>query len=156
MALTSEQLQLLKADILADSSFIGKFDDEIAGIYNQVAVPDFHIWKSDVDPVDIMKNGMDWTMIDNLTVGKARIWEWMTKLGTFDASKPNIRAGIDAAWVGTAAMLAVRAQIYTHCNRVATRGEKVLATGTGTTASPATASFEGQLTYHDIELARTS
>jgi len=51
-----------------------------------------------VNPDEIMRNGMDWTQVDNLTVGKARIWDWMTKLGSFDASKVNIRAGIDECW----------------------------------------------------------
>ena len=101
-----------------------------------------------------MRNGMDWTQVDNLTVGKARIWDWMTRLGTFDPSKLNIRAGIDAAWVGTAAMLAVRATVYTHCKRAATRAEKLFSSGTGTTASPATMAFEGYLTYADVSAAR--
>ena len=50
----------------------------------------------------------------------------------------GIRAGIDATWVGTAADLAVRATVYTHCKRAATRAEKSLAnlTGAGTDAVP--------------------
>jgi hypothetical protein len=80
----------------------------------------------------------------------------MTRLGTLDASKVNIRAGIDAAWVGTAADLAVRAIVYTHCKRAATRGEKALSTGTGTTASPATMGFEGTLVYADVDAAMAS
>ena len=58
-----------------------------------------------------------------------------------------------AAWVGTAAMLAVRAQVYTHCKRAAKRAEKLLSTGAGTTATPATMGFEGSRTYQDVEAA---
>lgn len=156
--LNEEQLALLKADILADPvlsqwAATGYMASEIANVYNQTAAPEWIVWKTNVDPVEIMTNGMNWTQVDNLTVGKARIWDWMTKLNTFNAAKANIRAGIDAAWVGTAAMLAVRATVYTHCKRPATRGEKILSTGAGSTASPATMSFEGNLTYQDVEAA---
>jgi hypothetical protein len=147
-------LAILKADILADPAFVGQFAEQIAAAYNQPAAPEWIVWKTSVDVDEIMRNGMDWTQVDNLTVGKARIWDWMTRLGSFNASKTNIRAGIDAAWVGTAAMLAVRAIIYTHCKRAATRGEKLLSTGTGSTASPATMRFEGVMTYQDVEAAQ--
>ena len=128
--LTLAQKQLLKADILADTVLAE--------------------WAATGRMAEDIAN------VYNLTVGKARIWDWMTKLGTFDASKPNIRAGIDASWVGTAQDLAVRATVYTHCKRDATRGEKLLSTGTGTTASPATMGWEGFFNYQDIEAALQS
>lgn len=157
--LTPAQLATLKADILADpvlDAYPNNSDGAwaIAEIYNQTATPDFIVWRTAVNPDEIMRNGMDWTRVDNLSVGKARIWDWMTRLGTFDSSKPNIRAGIDATWVGTTADLAVRAMVYTHCKRVATRVEKLLATGTGSDASPATMGFEGQLSWQDVDEAR--
>jgi len=151
----------LKADILADPvlsqwAATGYMAAEIAAAYNGQATPDWTVWKSAVEVDEIMRNGMDWARVDNLSVGKARIWDWMGRLGTFDASKPNIRAGIDATWVGTAADLAVRAMVYTHCKRSATRAEKLLSSGTGTTASPARMGFEGNLTYQDIEAAQAT
>jgi hypothetical protein len=127
---------------------VAKNDVCIASHLN--AASSFIVWKTSVDPDEIMRNGMDWTRVDNLTTGKARIWDWLTRLGTFDASKPNIRAGIDAAWVGTAADLAVRATVYTHCKRAATVAESVLATGAGTTAMPGTMTFEGEITTGDV------
>ena len=156
--MTPEQLSALKADIAADPAFAsiphtadGAY--AIAAVYSQQASPAFIVWKTSVDPDEIMRNGMDWTRVDNLTVGKARIWDWMTKLGAFDASKINIRAGIDAAWVGTAADLAVRAIVYTHCKRPALRIEKLFASGTGTDASPATMTHEGSISYQDVQSA---
>ena len=156
--LTQEQLALLKADILADPilsqwAATGYMASEIADAYNQAASPEWVVWKTAVDPVEIMTNGMDWTRVDNLSVGKARIWDWMTRLGTFNAAKANIRAGIDATWVGTAADLAVRAMVYTHCKRPASRGEKIMSTGAGSTALPATMGYEGNMTYQDVEAA---
>ena len=157
---TNGQLATRKVDIRADATLTegaatGRMAEEIAHAYDALAVPDFIVWKTSVDVDEIMRNGMNWTQVDNLTVGKARIWDWMTRLGHFDASKPNIRAGIEAAWTGAAAMLAVRATVYTHCKRQATRIEKLFATGTGSTASPATMSYEGSITYHDVNAALT-
>lgn len=164
--LTPTQLQTLKAAILADpilAAFPSDPDSAfaIAALLNQPAVPDFFVWKSFVSQDEIMLNGFDWTRVDNLSVGKARIWEWMFKnTGGIDPAKPNIRAGIDATWVGTAADLAVRAVVYTHCQRLATRAEKLFATGAGTTVTngtgPATMGFEGFLNYQDVDTARRS
>src|SRR5574343_377935 len=146
--LTTEQKATLKAYILSVPELAAQPMNSdgafaIADVLNQPAAPAFVVWKSSVTQDEIMQNGLDWTRVDNLSVGKARIWDWMTKLGTFDASKANIRQGIDAVWGGTTADLAVRAMVYAHCKRSATRIEKLLATGTGTDASPATMGFEG-------------
>jgi hypothetical protein len=161
MALTPAQQATLKAAIAADAT-LNAFPNSPDGAYaiadamDALASGPFIVWKTSVNPDDIMRNGMDWTRVDNLTVGKARIWEWMTRLGTFNPSRTNIRAGIDATWVGTAADLAVRATVYTHCKRSATIAEKLFATGTGTDGNPATMTVEGRLSYQDVYDARNS
>jgi hypothetical protein len=157
--MTPQQLSTLKAYILADpvlAAYPTNSDGDyaIAEALNQTAAPAFIVWKTDVSIDEIMRNGMDWARVDNLSVGKARIWDWLGRLGTIDASKINVRAGIDAAWVGTAADLAVRAAVYVHCKRSATVFEKVLATGTGSDAVPATMGAEGPVSYSDVGLAR--
>jgi len=153
--LTAPQQLALKNAVLADPvlSLLTPGPDNafaIADAFNLLASPAFVVWKTSVDIDEIMRNGMDWARVDNLSVGKARIWDWLSKLGTLNASRPNIRAGIDATWVGTAADLAVRATVYTHCKRSATRIEKLLATGTGSDASPATMVYEGTIVYQDV------
>jgi hypothetical protein len=71
-------------------------------------------------------------------------------------SKANVRAGINAVWVGTAPDLAVRAAVYLHCFRDATLAEKLLKTaGTGTAADstgegPATLGWEGTIQAGDM------
>ena len=157
--MTPEQLTVLKNYILATPELASKpmtpdgaYD--IANELNKEKNPAFVVWKTSVNMDEIMRNGMDWARVDNLTVGKARIWDWIGRLGSFNASKVNIRAGIDAAWVGTAADLAVRATIYTHCKRNAKVAEALLATGTGTTADPATLVYEGDVNYYQIMEAR--
>ncbi len=108
--LTDAQKAIIKADWLAnkDSFPPNWWAEEIANLwYNVPADPPWIVWRTEVPIDDIMRNGMDWARVDNLSTGKARIWDWMGRLGTLNASKPNIRAGIDATWVGTAADLAV-------------------------------------------------
>ena len=161
MSLNTAQLATLKTAILADPVLAAQPNTNVgnsvvAGALNAIAAPDFFVWRTSVEIDEIMRNGMDWTRVDNLTVGKARIWDWMTRLGSFNASKANIRAGIDAAWVGTAADLAVRATIYTHCKRQALVIEKILASGTGAIETPATLTREGPITPDEIEQARAS
>lgn len=160
--MTPSQLVALKADILADPTLAaqagspdGRF--AIAAAYNLPAFPAWYVWRTAVTEAEIFNNGMDWARVDNLSVGKARIWEWMFKFGTTNPSKPNVRAGIDAAWVGTAADLAVRAAVYTHCKRTATRAQKLFSTGTGSEAVPATlqAGIDEGLTvsFNDVDTA---
>jgi hypothetical protein len=66
-------------------------------------------------------------------------------------AKIKVREGIAKIFAGTGAIAAMRAHILSFASRLATRAEKILATGTGSIASPATMSFEGQLTERDVE-----
>lgn len=161
--MTPAQNAAIKADILANSDMNTKpansdGDYAIAELYNMPAVPDFLVWRTDVPIDEIMRNGIDWTRVDNLSVGKARIWDWLSRLGTINASKVNIRSGIDAVWVGAQADLNVRAQVYTHCTRLATRIEKLLITGSATSNSitAGVPGFEGAITYQQVGIARSS
>jgi len=156
--LTLEQIAILAAAIQneTDAEFVEARTSGATGLmqewFNQTKTPEFIVWKTSVTQDEIMQNGFDWTRVDNLTVGKARIWEWLfdNQSNTFNPSKANVRAGIEAVWVGTAADLAVRAAVYVHCKRPATRGEALFITGVGTTASPGSLVFEGQITQYDI------
>ena len=156
--LTSQQQAIVKSYVQADATLnaIPHTADgayAIADALGMVASPAFIVWRTDTKPDEIMKGGIDWTRVDNLSVGKARIWEWLTGLGVINASKVNVRAGIDATWVGTAADLAVRATVYTYCKRSASILEKILSTGTGSDATPATMGYEGTVTYQEVQLA---
>jgi hypothetical protein len=156
MSLTTEQLQTLKAAMLADpalTQFIAdRRDDLVADYYNAPAVPTFIIWRTFVTQDEIMQNGFDWTRVDNLSVGKSRIWEWMfnNEARAFNPSKTNVRAGIDATWVGTAADLAQRAAVYVHCKRPANRVERLFASGVGTDVAPGLLGYEGTLSVNEV------
>lgn len=158
MALTAIQVAL-RTDINAsvDPLVISartapRNDTELARLYNLDASPQFVVWRTSVNQDEIMLNGFDWTRVDNLSIGKSRIWEWMfdNSAKSINPSKPNIRAGIDQTWVGTAADLAVRAAVYVHCKRNARRGERLLATGAGSDVSPGDLVFEGALSPQQV------
>lgn len=128
----------------------------VAEYYNAPASPAFTVWRTAVTQDEIMQNGFDWVRVDNLSVGKARIWEWMfaNESKSFNPARSNVRAGIDEVWKGTAADLAVRAAVYLHCQRDASRLEKLFATGTGTpmpNGTPATMVIEGRIGWPEIK-----
>lgn len=164
--LTSSQLTALKSAILADPVLAAKPNTpdgafDIAVAFNLPATPTFMTWRSSVSIDAIMGNGFDWTRVDNLTVGKSRIWEWMTKLGTVNPSKPNVRAGFEACFSVEAGDQPNRQAIYDASSRPCSRAEKLFATGTGSAPThhgvgPATMGFEGLLTYQDVLDARAS
>ena len=158
MALTAEQLQVFRAALLAetDPDLVFRRDNGQAGRvaewYNQVGANAPIVWKASLQLEEITSNGFDWVRVDNLSVGKARIWEWMfgNEQKSINPSKPNIRAGIAEVWKGTAADLAVQATVLNHCKRPATRIEALYATGSGTTAAPSTLVFTEQLSEPDV------
>lgn len=163
MSLTTAQLQTLKAYILSVPELASKpmnsdGDYAIAEQLRITASPQFIVWRSAVQQDEIMQNGFDWVRVDNLSVGKARIWEWLfsNESKSMNPSKINVRAGVDECWKGTAADLAVRAAVYTHCKRDASVIEKLFAVGEGTDASPATMAFEGDISYQEVGAARAS
>lgn len=166
--LTSVQQTTLKNDITADPVLLALAQQntaigyqQIADAYNSVANPNFFVWKSIVTQDEIMQNGFDWVRVDNLAVGKARIWEWMfsNEARAVNPSKANVRAGIAEVWKGTAADNAVRQVVFNHCQRLATRLEKLFASGgTGATTSvdgvgPATMAVEGLIDRDAVERA---
>lgn len=163
--LTTQQKATLKAAINGDpalSAFPNNSDGAFAikDLLNLPATPAWVVWRTQVTRREILQNGFDWTRLDNLSVGKARIWSDIFVDGAMNPAKANVRAGIEAVWVGTAADLAVRAAVYIHCKKNATRAQKLFSTGTGSDATPATMDSNiddnFQLTYSDVEEARQS
>lgn len=155
--LNPAQLLVLKADILADSSFNNQPHNSdgaffIAQAYNLEAAGPFIVWRTNVDRDEIQQlAAFDWTLVDNLTVGKGRIWEWMFMRGAaINPSMVNVRAGIAACWVGSAPLVAVQTAILNQCKRNASRVEKLFAVGTGSTASPATMAVEGPIDFNVV------
>lgn len=159
--LTTQQLQAIKTYIdsvpeLAAQPLNSDGAFAIAAELNKVASPAFIVWRTSVMQDEITQNGFTWTLVDGLSVGTARIWEWLFDNSTrsINPSKVNVRQGIADVWSGTAGKLAVQAAVLGHCKRSATVVEKLLATGAGSDATPATMSFEGSISYQEVEQAR--
>jgi len=150
--LTTEQKATLKSFVEGNAtlnqiphSYDGAF--ALADALTVDVSPAFIVWRTSVSAEEIMSNGFVWTAVDALTVGKARIWDWMTRYGTINPSKVNVRQGMADAFGAASAMAT---GIMPHLKRNANLLEKLFATGTGTTASPATMVIEGSLSYQEV------
>jgi hypothetical protein len=169
MPLSSAQLATLKADILADPVLsaepnTGDGNFNIALAYNLAASPDFWVWRSRVSKAEyIMSTSPDgttfnWTGAGFITrsQGERDAWrELFDAQGNANPSLANVRqAFLDIFSGGTAPAPANRAHLAAVSRRKATRGEKLFATGTGSTASPATMGFEGMIVVTDVQNAR--
>ena len=109
------------------------------------------VWRSDVTVLEVNKV-MVWTEIDALTVGKARIWDWMSRLGVLDAREANIRQGLSD---GFSAATATRTALIALAKRAPTRAERALASGACTSGSPSIMTFVGLVTYAEASLIRS-
>lgn len=157
MALTLEQLQLIKSEINSDPTLSSKpltpdGSFEIAVELNKLAAPAFYVWKTDV-PTKECKKAMVWTEYIARSSGEREAWQFMLSNGTINAADVNVRQGIADIFSGPGGAQ-TRTNLLAIGKRQATRCEKVLAGGTGSEASPATMSFEGLLSYQDVEAAR--
>ena len=151
--LTDAQKVTLKADILANADTLACYEignlDCLEKLYNALASPAFVVWKTDLQPAEY-REAIVWTEVDALTTGsKYRIWEWLTMGMTapIDASKVNVRQGIADCW---ASNTTTRTNLLAAAKRNASRIEKLFATGTGSTASPAVMAVEGPITYMEF------
>lgn len=157
--MTPEQLATLNAHIDASSDLNAHPNTPdgnvaVAALLNATASPDFWVWRREVDPADYLA-ALDWTEVDNIAAAKARIWEWLTGNGTrpIHPTSANERAGILQAFTQAAAPN-TRAALIVLGRRQATRIEKLLATGTGSTASPASLGFESPVSGDEVQAAR--
>jgi len=164
MNLTLAQKQTLKADILADGALSSQPNTNagntvIAEAYNALANPVFWAWRTAVSRADIYNlhspdnTDWDWTIYKGQGVAEQNAWIQMFMADIADFSKANLRAGIGkifgAANANTTHSLAVG-------RRQATRGERLYATGTGTSVAPGLFVLEGAMTVLNIEEARNS
>jgi hypothetical protein len=166
-ALTPAQLTALKNDILADPELAahpntadGAF--AIAEAYSAVAAPDFWVWRSSVSQAEIVgvatpapdNTSWSWTTYIARSQGERDGWrEMFADTGTINPSRPNVRQGLQDIFSGGTGA-GQRTHLLAAARRKANRVEKLFATGTGSTASPATMGFEGALSYQDVLSAR--
>jgi hypothetical protein len=167
MPLTTAQLATLKTHLAANTNQVlyggvltainavpnnpdGNF--AIAGWYNLTASPAWRVWRTNV-PVKDCKKATTWTEYIGRSQGERDAWGFILSNGIVDASDPNVRQGILDCFSGPSGAN-TRAALTAIAKRDSTNAEKVLSTGTGSDATPATMGFEGNLSYQDVESAR--
>lgn len=157
--LTSAQKTTLKAHIDASSdlnSFPNTSDGAfaVAALLNLAASPAFIVWRSDVSTEEI-RAVLVWGEYDALSVSRQNAFQFLCSNHIVNAALPNVRQGIQSIFAG-AQQAGNRAALTAAAKRAASRVEKLLATGTGSDADPATMTFEGAITFGDVQDARTS
>lgn len=136
----------------------------VASWYNLNASPDFWVWKTSVTKGEYV-NGtsvdgttFSWTGAGFITrsQGERDAWrEMFNGTNTVNPSLPQVRqAFTDIFSGGTAPAPANRTHMSTMSRRLAKSGEKLFATGTGSTASPAAMGYEGSISLQDVNTAR--
>lgn len=161
MALSSAQYVILKADIEADpvlNAFPNNSDGAfaIAQAYNLQASPDWTVWKSRVTISEI-GDAFDGGELANRTTAdtnRLAAMEQHSKNG-IEPSRPDRRAFYDDIFSASGGSL-TRAALLVLYRRLSTRVEQLFSVGTGSTVLPATMSFEGNLSYQDVQVARNS
>lgn len=165
MSLNAAQIATLKADITANSAQFGSIPNTldgafaIAAAYNLPASPDFYVWRTSLSLDEVVSRTLDdstaWSWTTYLALDQAHrdCWRDMfSATGSVNPSLANLRAGMSAIF-GAGAQLTFLAAV---AKRTSSRIEKVLSTGTGSSASPAVMGYEGQINYNDVYAARNS
>ena len=154
--MTPAQLSTLKAYILADSAFqemalTGQYQ-QVANAMNLQASPAFTAWKKRVDTPDVGRTVLYGAVGALTTVNTSRIDLFYAMNPVSFEPRLDIRTFFDATFSGALAGegQATRDALTALWKRLATRFEKVLATGTGSDASPATMGAEGPMVAQDV------
>ncbi len=180
--MTPAQLLSLKAAILAESAFAsiphtGDGAYAIADALNLPSSPAFYVWSSytsasavmdaitcaSLTPADSPDGTQAWLNRTMLCQSKQLNLQILLQgREQIAGAKPNVRAGLsdalqnvpsgaggallDAGWLGAG-------KVKSALIRVATKFEKIFATGTGTASTPADLAIEGTLSYQDVVTA---
>lgn len=141
--LTPEQVTTLRNAALADPvavNYINNAQDQLLADWLNTPQPAFMAWRStlttDQARAAIM---LGISQLDNLTVGKRDSLLWVFSVTTYPADL-TVTSAIDAL-CGTQNTL--KGALQDALRRTTTRAEKLLASGTGTYASPAVLTYEG-------------
>lgn len=146
-AFTQAQYTAIKTMIQSDAGNLSRSDTEIATWANEVATPAFSVWKLAMTPEDMREALVTGAIqLDNLTAGKRDTLLFLAQ-GNINPSLAATRQAIDDL-CGTQSTL--KTALQSAEKRTATRAEKALATGTGTSVSPGSLGWEGTLSTQDV------
>ena len=152
--LTPAQKTAIKTYVLANLANLT--DRQIALALNATASPDYWVWRTSISEADatnvssVDATNFGWTEFISRNQGERDCWRQLFGVtGTVNASNPNVRQAFADIFSGPSGA-ANRTHLLAIARRKATLGEKILATGTGSTASPATMGKEGELSAQDV------
>jgi len=160
MPLTTAQKQSLKADIIAaaDQACVdleasptnSDLAFAVATLYNAQASPAFTVWKRLVTITEVGDkiNGTELAGLSSLNATRLQTVVVLSA-GGVNPSLADRRQFFDDIFSG-AGGATTRANLLALWKRTARRIEKVLATGTGSDASPATMGYEGTISFQDV------
>lgn len=133
----------LKTAALADpaaSVYVSSADDAALAAWLNTIQPTYYVWRTALTP-QLARSAIvqGASQLDALTVGKRDSLLWLVS-DTLDPQDTSVRIAIDDL-CGTQATL--KAALQSALKRPATRAEKILASGGGTSAAPSLLGWEG-------------
>jgi hypothetical protein len=150
MELTTAQRATLKTAIEAEPSLATALAQG-----NDVAVADwcnetttFVVWRTAV-PTEEIQDATNWTEFIGRSQGERDAYRILVDRDRVNPSLATIRQAFNDIFSGATGAIS-RPAIRTAFQRTATRAEQLLATGTGTTATPAQLRAEGSVTSSDV------
>lgn len=157
--LSSAQIAVLRAAILAETDPVfvalrtAGATGAMADWYNQDSVPAFVVWKTSVPiaQVGIAFNSAELAGLTTANTSRLQVMAGYSA-GFFNPSQADVRAGFDTVFAG-AGGLNTRTALAVLWKRTALRGERLYATGTGTTVTPGLLVYEGLITNSEIVAA---
>lgn len=166
--LTNAQKQALHNDMLARpelAALIANGDDVgLANFYNGLPATDYIVWRTKVSQEEYQSAtsssgaSFSWAGTGGYIArsqGERDAWRVMFVSGTVNPSLANVITAFNDIFSGTGAQaINNRDHLLALSKRKASIVEQLLATGTGTNATPAILSFEGKITYIDASEAR--
>jgi hypothetical protein len=162
--LTPEQQAIVVADI-ADDPVLSQLPQNSDGAsaaavaYNVLASPDYWVWRTAVTEDTLLNevspDGTTFNFQGNgfitRSAGEHATWARMFGIrGTINPSLPHVRGALADILSGIGNAAANRTHCLAHGRRLASRIEHLLATGAGSTSTPATMGYEGPITWPEI------
>lgn len=155
-SLTPAQAVTLKTAALADpvvANYVNNAQDQLLADWLNTPQPTFWVWRSILTSDQARTAIMSAiSQLDNLTVSKRDSLLWAFSVDT-KPSDHSVPTAIDSL---TGSQNQLKTALQDAIRRTATRAEKILATGTGTNAIPATMTFEGSFSAALASVVRGS
>jgi len=160
MPFTAAQLTALKTDLVNDATLLQQAENGdyngVADAYNAAANPAFWCWRTSVAKSEYVSSTsgdstvFSWTSYIGRSQGERDAWkELFNGKETCNPSLANVQQAFADIFSG-AGGAGNRTHLSAISRRKATRCEKVLATGTGSTASPGQFTFQGTMEPSDV------